>query len=768
MGGRFAKESKPNWLLIKEHDEYERGAEDEPVTEEAPDSAITGRTMDEIAKAEDHVWQSDKPAATGPNRSRLTLRRKEAGGKSVSEEDTEKAKAAPDRARALKDAPREPMPRFLKPQLASQAAEPPKGGEWLHELKLDGYRIQAHVVERKGGGRKATLYSRKGLDWTHRMKEIARELEGLPVKAAVLDGELVVLDESGGTSFAELQAAFEEGKRVQMTYFVFDLLHLDGHNLRGLALERRKEILEGLISEAGDAAAIRFTEHIRGEGGAMFTKACELGAEGVVSKRAEGKYCAGRSKEWWKSKCVRQQEFVIGGFTLPSDRGPGIGALLLGYYDGDSTPRTKTSPQGPRGKLIYAGRTGTGFTEATRKHLRKELESIRAEKMPFATVPRAEQRDGIWVEPKLVAEVNFASWTGDGLVRQSSFQGIREDKDAKEVVREEAGVIAKPERKARGAKAATVAAKSVSGRSSKDETEVDGVRLTSPDKVLDEESRLTKLQLANYYSAVSGVMLPHIAGRPLSIVRCPEGSGKPCFYQKHVGQGLPEGVGSVPVKSKSSGKTEQYITIDTKQGLIGLAQMGVLEIHPWGSRNESMETPDQVIFDLDPSEEIEWKQLVASALEVRDLMSQLGLESFAKITGGKGIHVVAPIEPELEWAEVKEFAHSFVRMMEAANPKLYLTKMTKAARKGRIYLDYLRNERGATAVAPYSPRARKGARVAMPLSWNELKKGTRPEFAVANFEEWKARLKRDPWAKMETLKQSLTKQAVGAVEEFAA
>jgi len=227
-------------------------------------------------------------------------------------------------------------------------------------------------------------------------------------------------------------------------------------------------------------------------------------------------------------------------------------------------------------------------------------------------------------------------------------------------------------------------------------------------------------------------------------------------------------VGSVPVKSKSSGKTEQYITIDTKQGLIGLAQMGVLEIHPWGSRNESMETPDQVIFDLDPSEEIEWKQLVASALEVRDLMSQLGLESFAKITGGKGIHVVAPIEPELEWAEVKEFAHSFVRMMEAANPKLYLTKMTKAARKGRIYLDYLRNERGATAVAPYSPRARKGARVAMPLSWNELKKGERPEFAVANFDEWKARLKHDPWAKMETLKQKLTKQAVGAVGEFAA
>jgi bifunctional non-homologous end joining protein LigD len=386
--------------------------------------------------------------------------------------------------------------------------------------------------------------------------------------------------------------------------------------------------------------------------------------------------------------------------------------------------------------------------------------------MAFAAVPRAEQRDGIWVEPKLVAEVNFASWTGDGLVRQSSFQGIREDKPAKEVVREEAGMMTKPERKAGAIKAAT--SKRVSGASGKEETEVDGVRLTSPDKILDDESRLTKLQLARYYSAVSGVMLPHIAGRPLSIVRCPEGSGKPCFYQKHVGAGLPQGVESVPVKSKSSGETEQYLTLDSAQGLIGLAQMGVLEIHPWGSRNESMETPDQIIFDLDPGEEIKWQQLVASALEVRDLMKQLGLESFAKITGGKGIHIVAPIEPEHGWAEVKEFAHSFVRMMEAANPKLYLTKMTKAARKGRIYLDYLRNERGATAVAPYSPRARKGAKVAMPLSWNELKKGERPEFSVANFDEWKARLKRDPWAKMETLKQELTKQAVGAVGEFAA
>src|SRR6185437_1506498 len=292
----------------------------------------------------------------------------------------------------------------------------------------------------------------------------------------------------GGSSFALLQAAFQEEKKQQLTYVVFDLLHLDGHNLRNLPLERRKAILQALLRDADNPDFLRFSEHLDTNGIDIFNKACQLGAEGIVSKRRSAPYVSGKNGTWLKIKCIRQQEFVIGGFTPPSKSGVGVGALLLGYYDG--------------GDLIYAGRTGTGFTEATRKHRRKELESIRAEKTAFATVPRAEQRDGIWVEPKLAAEVNFASWTADGLVRQSSFQGIREDKDAKEVVREEAGMITKPERKARSAKVTPVAAKRVSGMSGKDEIEVDGVRLTSPDKVVDEESRLTKLQLANYYSAV--------------------------------------------------------------------------------------------------------------------------------------------------------------------------------------------------------------------------------------------------------------------------
>ena len=756
MGGHAARESKPNWLLIKEHDEFERGADAEPITEESPDSVVTGRGLDAIAKAEDHVWQSHKAANPAPNRSRLVLRRKQPDEtrKPPTEKATEVATSAPDRTAILKGTPREAMPAFISPELALEVKAPPAGDSWLHELKLDGYRIQAHLEQQKRGGRKATLYTRNGLDWTHRMAEIARAAAALPVKTALLDGEVVVLDEKGSTSFADLQAAFEDGKQVRMTYFVFDLLHLDGHDLRSLPLARRKEILEGLIGEIGDQDAIRYSEHIRADGSAMFSKACSLGAEGVVSKRADGVYVSGRSKDWVKAKCVHRQEFVVGGFTLPSDGGVGIGALLLGYYR--------------EGKLMYAGRTGTGFTQISRRHLRKQLDELRATKAPFPDVPRAASRDAIWVEPKLVAEVNFASWTAGGMVRQAAFQGIREDKPAKDVVREEATSIAKPDKRSKDEEQSGAARGHSSAKSGGGDSEIDGVRLTHPDKVLDEDTELTKLQLARYYSAVAGVMLPHIAGRPLSLVRCPEGSGKPCFFQKHVGSGLPAGVGSVPVKSKSSGATEQYITIDNAKGLIGLAQMGVLEVHPWGSRNDALETPDQLIFDLDPDEAVAWKQLVKSAVEVRDLLEQLGLESFVKSTGGKGLHVVAPIKPQREWSEVKAFAHSFVRMMEGANPKLYLTKMTKAARKNRIYLDYLRNERGATAVAPYSPRARRGVHVSMPLSWDELKKTDRPKFAVANFDQWKTRLKRDPWAEMETLRQALTAQAVRAVGEFAA
>ena len=749
MGGRAANESKPNWLLIKEHDEYERPANEMPITEEAPNSAITGRDIDAIARAEDHVWQSHaaKQKETSPNRSRLTRKLQQASADSQN--------ASPDRESLLKEIPRESLPEFVPPQLATQIDAPPSGDRWLHELKLDGYRIQVRIEQpQPNAPRKVSLFTRNGLDWTHRMPDIAREAARLRVKSALLDGEVVVLDESGKTSFAELQAAFEEGKKKFLTYFAFDLLHLDDHNLRTLPLLRRKEFLDGLIGEIGENNILRYSQHVRGEGAQMFANACKLGAEGVVSKLAEVPYASGRSKEWLKAKCVHEQEFVVGGYTLPSKGGIGIGALLLGYYE--------------HGKLIYAGRSGTGFSQAMRTQLRKKLDALTQKTKPFAEVPAEYAKDALWVRPELVVQVHFASWTSDGLVRQAAFDGIREDKPATEVVREEELLVAKHARKKINA-----STKGHSDSPAPSTTSVADaksippeVRLTHPEKILDAETKLTKRQLADYYSAVAEVMLSHIADRPLSLVRCPEGTAKPCFFQKHIGMGLPKGIDSIPVKSKSGGAAEQYITISKREGLVGLAQMGVLEIHPWGSRNESLENPDRLIFDLDPDEAITWKKLVESAFEVRDLLKQLGLESFVKSTGGKGLHIVAPIDPERGWPEVKEFAHHFVQMMENANQQLYLTKMTKAARKNRIFLDYLRNERGATAVAPYSPRARSGVRVAMPLSWRELKQGDRPEFSVVNFAQWKARLKRDPWEEMETLKQSISDDAIRAVGEF--
>lgn len=758
MGGRAAREDKPNWLLIKEHDEYERPADATPITEEAPNSVVTGRDLDGIAKAEDHVWQSHAAKEKAPpNRSRLSRLRSRSADPATA--------AAPDRESVLEKIPREAMPSFIPPQLATQVETPPSGDDWLHELKLDGYRIQMRIEQKRAGAaRTVTLHTRNGLDWTHRMPDIAQQAASFPVKSALLDGEVVVLDESGKTSFADLQAAFEEGKKKFLTYFAFDLLHLDGHNLRGLPLLRRKELLEGLFTESGENDALRYSEHIRGGGTKMFENACRLGIEGVVSKFADGRYVSGRSKEWLKSKCVHQQEFVVGGFTLPSKGGVGIGALLLGYYRG--------------GKLIYAGRSGTGFTQLMRKQLRKRLDGLRQKSQPFAEVPADAKKDAIWVKPEIVVEVHFASWTSDELVRQAAFDGIREDKPAKDVVREDAAPVAKQLRKKNGQHPEKTTAElsdppdppeppdppRARREASAGQSSAANIRLTHPDKILDEDTRLTKRQLADYYSAISDVILPHIADRPLSVVRCPEGTGKPCFFQKHVGMGLPAGIDSVPVKNKD-GTTEQYITLSKREGVIALAQMGVLEIHPWGSRNESLETPDRLIFDLDPDEAISWKRLVDSAVEVRDLLKQLGIESFVKLTGGKGLHVVAPIEPERTWEEVKEFAHRFVLMMEGANSQLYLTKMTKAARKGRIFLDYLRNERGATAVAPYSPRARRGMRVAMPLSWRELKQNDRPEFSVANFAEWKTRLKRDPWKEMNTLTQSISDEAIRAVTE---
>jgi len=642
---------KSNWLLIKEHDGQERAESDAPITESAPDSVVSGRSIQEIASDRDRVWHSDRT-----------------DGGTTGEQVVPKRARPRDWSKDLKGVPEEALPKFIEPQLASLASAPPAGGRWVHEIKLDGYRTEIRIDAAK---EMVQLLTRTGLDWTHRMKALAAAAKDVPVKSALIDGEVVVLQPDGRSSFAELQAAFQEGARKTMTYFAFDLLHLDGYNLRGLPLMRRKAMLAELLG--GSDGAIRMSEHIEGEGGLVFNKACELGTEGIISKLADGKYVPGRAGGWLKSKCNQEQEFVVGGFTLPTNGSYGVGALLLGYYDGK--------------ELVYAWRTGTGFTQKLHQSLRDKLEKLKTAKMAFADVPQEVKRGAIWVKPELVAQVMFSNWTGDNVVRQAAFKGLREDKPANTVVREEPQNARPAKAEARSApnidlaaaaaKApAAIAAKKTSARS----TGSLGVKLSHPDKVLDAESGVNKEQLAYYYQEVAERMMPHIEARPLTLVRCPDGIGKGNFYQKHLNQMLGDGFKSIEVVDRKTGKKEPYITLKRMDGIVQFAQIAVLEIHPWGSRNETMEQADRIIIDLDPDAAIDWKTLAASANEVRKRLKTRGLTSFVKTTGGKGLHVTVPIRPEHPWAVVKKFTHEFVLAMEKDFPRLFLTNMSKAAR----------------------------------------------------------------------------------------
>ena len=738
------RSGKPNWLLIKEHDEFEQPQTAAPIEESAPQSVLTGRDLESIARDQDRVWNSNHEDSN----------REEKKGPVLVPSRTKKRVPATEKTasnKALRGAPKEKLPDFIEPQLATLTKRAPDGERWVHEIKLDGYRIQARI-----DGGKVQLLTRTGLDWTHRMTSVAQAASALPVKSALIDGEVVVLSGDGTSSFADLQAAFQEGSKHAMTYFAFDLLHLDGRNLRDLPLTDRKSILQSVLGQASQDT-IRMSEHIPGEGKQIFAKACELGTEGIISKLSDSRYTSGRSGSWLKSKCYQEQELVVGGFTLPTNGIYGVGALVLGYYRD--------------GKLIYAGRTGTGFTQKIHEMLRDKLEKLRIEKASFDEIPRDAKRGAIWVKPELVAQVSFSTWTAENLVRQASFKGLREDKPAKKVVREQPQSAAQAEStsertatvEATAKPAAKSASKSPKTSTNKPSVELAAIapdaplpiRITHPEKILDAESGVTKEQLARYYMEVAPYMLPHIANRPLTLLRCVDGSGKPCFYQKHKNKMLSGNFKSIDVINKKTGAAEPYITLDSTEAIVQLAQVGVLEVHPWGSHNDTMEQPDRIVIDLDPDAAIDWNTLTDSAREVRDRLKKLGLKSWVKTTGGKGLHVVLPIHPQHQWPEVKQWTHEFVNRMQSDFPQRFLTKMSKAARVGKIFLDYLRNDRNATAVAPFSPRARPGLPVAVPLSWTELEADNPPQFRVSSIEEWRHRLTRDPWKDMEKTDQQL-------------
>jgi bifunctional non-homologous end joining protein LigD len=731
MGGKRNADGR-NWLLIKEKDEAARPGEADALLEERNHSVATGRSMEEIAEDRDRVWQPGEgevpPGEVPPD----------SGGDGAAPAGSGAPAAVPDPA-IIQGARPAPLPDFVPPQLAQSRDRPPDrdDGAWLHEIKFDGYRLQCRVDH----GR-AKLLTRSGRDWTERFPRLAEAAAALPVETALIDGEVAVTEAGGVPSFTALQQALSGERPAPVVYYAFDLLHLNGHDLRDAALVDRKSALESLLEAAGMPAPFLFSEHFETEGGRVFAHACRFALEGVVSKKRTAPYRSGRQRTWVKAKCIEAEEFVIAGYAKPSTGPRGIGSLALAYYDGE-------------GRLTYAGRVGTGFTERMAADLRTALDERRVEDCPLDAGPAALPKGLVWVRPEVVCEVEFRSWTGDGLVRQAAFKGLREDKPAGEVVLES--------REAPDAGETGAASEGPDGaRRAAGRAEVAGIALTHPDRVLFPAQGLSKLGLAEYWQSVAEAALPEIAGRPLSLVRCPSGHETECFYQKHAMQGMPDAIRRIPIREEE-GKRD-YMAVDDAAGLVGLVQMGTLEVHAWGARADDIERPDRLVFDIDPARDVVWPRVIDAAEELRDRLAGLGLESFCKTTGGKGLHVVAPIRRSYRWDAVKAFCQALAEAMAADAPERYLTIASKAERRGRIYLDYLRNARGATAVAAYSPRARDGAPVAAPVGWEELASLTSARrYTVETLPRRLAALPEDPWAEMRSLRQGLTKKAVRAV-----
>jgi bifunctional non-homologous end joining protein LigD len=725
---RSASGKGNEWLLFKERDEEAQPATDGDIVVDQPLSVTTGRDLDQIASDQDHVWKSNRVSSRAKGKATRAMTRK-----------AKRRKSVPVSAK-LAGAKRAAMPRRIDVKLATLVKDAPEGDQWFHEIKFDGYRIIAHL-----DGGKVEFNSRNHKSWTKRLAPLAGHVNELPAKQAILDGEVVTFKKDGTTDFQALQNAFSEGKVSNLVYYVFDLLYLDGMDLRTVPLEDRKQLLEKLLP-VGQSGPVRYSEHFVGNGPQFFRQASELKLEGIICKLRDRPYTSGRGPDWLKVKALQREEFVIGGFTDPGNR-KGFGALLLGYHD-------------KQHRLHYAGKVGTGFSEKLLASLRQQLDELRQDESPFSDLRKTtgEARGALWVRPQLVGQVAFTEWTDDGHLRHPAFLGLREDKAANMVVRDVVGDTAQATNgvaKKEKTRTTKTASQFIAGGSD-DEGTLGGVRLTSPNKLLYAKEDITKLELAQYYLSVARWMLPHVANRPLSLVRCPEGTGGECFFQKHPGIGTPKDLRRVPVKEK--GKLRNYLVADEVEDLIALAQIGALEIHVWGSRADKLELPDRMIFDLDPDPAVPWPRVVESAQHIRRFLEEIGLESFVKTTGGKGLHIVVPLERRSDWDEVKAFSKHMAELVEQADPNHYVSNMSKAKRKGKIFIDYLRNGRGATAICAFSTRAKPHATVSVPLSWDELTPAIHSDqFTIRNLAERLNSLRKDPWAKIGSVKQSLTK-----------
>jgi len=699
-------DDKDNWLLIKENDPDARRGPAGEIVERSTESVESGRGLKEIAGAGARVWHSTRSPANAE--SAADSRKSRPSSKHPTVEPADARRPDPS---ALPGAAKVRQPDWIAPQLATLVDHMPSDDRWLHEIKFDGYRLLCRV---KNG--EVRLFTRNANDWTAKLSAQADAIAHLRLKEAWLDGEAVVLTDQGRSSFQALQNAFDSHFTGTIVYCLFDLLYLNGYDLRSTPLIERKRLLASLLSGSSDAH-LRYSDHIIGDNEASLKEACRQGLEGLIVKRMDAGYRSGRGRSWLKVKCEQRQEFVVGGFTEPAGARKGFGALLLGFYED--------------GRLRYAGKVGTGFSERILKTLHRTLVDLERPKAPFVDPPTGYEAKGAhWVTPKLVAEIRFAEWTQEGILRHPSFQSLRTDKPPTEIGRERAESSVENQKETRSAKP-------------KGSHQAAAGRLSNPDRVLYPDIGLTKSALAAYYDQVAELMLPHLRGRPLTLLRCPEGYQK-CFYQKHVNQNVPRAIGRIEIGEDDGRDT--YMLAESPEALLGLVQMGVLEVHTWGSTKDRLERPDRLTFDLDPDPSVPWAQVVEAAQLTKTLLDELGLVSFLKTTGGKGLHIVTPIQRTFGWDEVKTFAKLVADHLVTTIPQRFTSNMAKRVRKGKIFIDYLRNARGATAIAAYSTRAKPGAPVSVPIAWEELSRDLPSDyFTVLNLPDRLKRLRHDPW-----------------------
>lgn len=704
------KERQPAWFLIKAKDAFAGDVE----ADDLLDAKMIASTK-KAAKPVTTKHAPKRPAARHP---------------AARHKVPPKAKRAP-RASLAKSAGKlkgvrssSATPDFFKPELARLRESPPAGDDWLHEVKWDGYRILTTIAD--GSVR---LWSRNALPWNDKLPDILQAIEGLGLRSAHLDGELIAVDAKGHSDFNGLQKTLAGEAQFPLVYMLFDVPYFEGFDLTDVALIERKALLKRLLAHR--SKLLLFGSHSVGAGEAAFAMATKQHLEGIVSKRAGSGYHAGRGDDWFKIKRLESDEFAVVGYTPPKGSRGGFGSLLLAKPD----PKAK-------GGWIYAGRVGSGFTDMQLSKLSRTLAS-KGSKKPTVALEAVdpELRGALWVPPTAVAEVYFRGIGNNGLLRQPSLKTLRPDKSPRDLKDSDRNPMIMKTTPAKGRKSP--------------QAEPAAITITHPDRMVFPGAGITKQDVADYYTAVMDWFLPGVVNRPTSVIRCPEGTAKPCFFQKHLVQGLHH-VGTAKLKEES-GAQAIYIYPQNATSVIELVQFGAVEFHPWGATVEDPDHADRVVFDLDPGPDVSWSRVVAAARLVRDLLEHMGLQSFLRTTGGKGLHVVVPLKPSCAWPEVKSFAAAFASTLAQAHPMEFVATATKSKRAGRIFVDYLRNGRGATSVASYSLRARQGAPVAMPLRWDELlgKIKSGAAFDIKSAPRRLARLRKDPWESLSTVKQNL-------------